>query len=159
MSHDTEDWCKIWKNDLLFQKWQQFSEFWSEHSKVSKICTLIGPFCAKYMTFGLIKYRVIIFHDNGEPCKVWRKAGLWFGKWHEKFGKFSPEHSKLSKICSLMGCFWPKYKMFLLKKNRGVMFDGAEYWCESWRKTDLSFQKWHEDFYCVLLSKVKNLWA
>ena len=46
---DTEDWCKIWrKTDFLFQKWQEFGEFWSEHSKVSKICTLIGPFRAKY---------------------------------------------------------------------------------------------------------------
>ena len=33
MSHDTEEWCKIWrKTDLLFQKWQEFGEFWSEHS-------------------------------------------------------------------------------------------------------------------------------
>ena len=29
----------------------------SEHSKVSKICTLIGPFCAKYITFELKKFR------------------------------------------------------------------------------------------------------
>ena len=53
MSHDTEEWCKIWrKTDLLFQKWQEFGKFWSKHSNVSKICTLIGPFKAKY-----IKYR------------------------------------------------------------------------------------------------------
>ena len=151
--------AKFEKNDLLFQKWQEFSEFWSEHSKVSKICTLIGRFCAKYMAFDLKKYRGVTFHDNGEPCKIWRKTDLWFGKWHEEFGKFSPEHSKLSKSCSLMSCFWPKYKMFELKKNRRVTFDGTEYWCEIWRKTDLRFQKWHEDFYCVLLSKVENVWA
>ena len=54
MSHDTEDWCKIWrKTDLLFQKWQEFGEFWFKHSKVSKIWTLIGPFRAKYVTFDL----------------------------------------------------------------------------------------------------------
>ena len=35
ISHDPEDWCKIWrKTDLLFQKWQEFGEFWPEHSKV-----------------------------------------------------------------------------------------------------------------------------
>ena len=28
MSHDTEEWCKIWiKTDLLFQKWQEFVNF------------------------------------------------------------------------------------------------------------------------------------
>ena len=56
VSHDTEEWCKIWrKRDLLFQKWQEFGELWSEHSKVLKICTLIGPFHANYITFDLKK--------------------------------------------------------------------------------------------------------
>ena len=32
MSHDTEEWCKIWRKDnFLFQKWQEFGELWSEH--------------------------------------------------------------------------------------------------------------------------------
>ena len=39
-----------------------------------------------------------------------------------------------------MDCFWPK-----LKKYRGVMFDGGQYWFKIWRKTDLWFQKWHEE--------------
>ena len=52
MSHDTKQWCKIWREtDLLFQKWREFGEFWPEHLKVSKICSLIGSFCAKYITF------------------------------------------------------------------------------------------------------------
>ena len=36
--------------------------------------------------------------------------------------------------------------MFELKKYRGVMFDGTGDWRRIWRKTDLSFQKWHEEF-------------
>ena len=65
MSHDTEEWCKIWiKPDLLFPKWQEVSEFWSEHSKVSKICILIGPFRSKYITFDLKKYRWVVFCDT-----------------------------------------------------------------------------------------------
>ena len=49
MSHDI-----IWrKTDFLFQKRQKFGEFWPKHSKVSKICTLIGSFCAKYITLDL----------------------------------------------------------------------------------------------------------
>ena len=27
------------------------------------------------------------------------------------------------------------------------MFDGIEDWCKIWRKTDLHFQKWHEEFH------------
>ena len=56
------------------------------------------------------------------------------------------EHLKISNICPLMGCLWPKYIMFELTKYIGVMFDGIEDWCKIWRKTDLYFQKWHEKF-------------
>ena len=76
----------------------KFGQFWWEHSKVSKIWTLIGPFHAKHIKFDLKHYRGVIFHDTEESCKVWIKTGLWFGKWHEEFGKFSPEHLKVSKL-------------------------------------------------------------
>ena len=36
-------------------------------------------------------------------------------KTDEEFDKFWPDHSKISKICTLTGCFWPKYIMFELK--------------------------------------------
>ena len=68
-----------------------------------------------------------------------------------------------------------KYIMFELKKYRGVTFGGIKYWYKIWWKTDLCFQKWHEqfskfppqhvrksenwDFDRILLSKVENLWA
>ena len=176
MPHDTEDWYKIWtKTNLLFQNWQEFGEFWSEHSKVSKICTLIDRFCGKYIIFDLKKYCEVIFHDTEESCKIWRKTSLRFGKWHEDFGKFSPEHSKILEICTLMSCFWPKYKMFKLKTYRGVIIDTTEYWCKIWKNNDLCFQKLHEefckfppelirksenlDFYWVLLSKIENAWV
>ena len=48
--------------------------------------------------FELQKYRGVIFHDTKKWCKIWRKTDLWFEKWHEKFGKFSPEHLKVSKL-------------------------------------------------------------
>ena len=53
---------------------------------------------------------------------------------------------EISKICSLMGCFSLNYIMFELKKYRGVMCDGTEDWWKLWRKTDLRFQRWHEEF-------------
>ena len=66
--------------------------------------------------------------------------------WFEEFDEFWSEHLKISKICALMGCLWPKYIMFELRKYRGVIFGGTEYWCKNWRKTDFYFQKWHEEF-------------
>ena len=83
------------KNGLLLQKWQKFGEFWSKHSK---ICTLIGSFSAIHTTFNLKKYRWVTFHGTGEPCKIWRKTDLWFGKWYDQFGKFSTEHFGMSKL-------------------------------------------------------------
>ena len=68
----------------------------------------------------------------------------------EKFCRFKVDIRNLanfdsstwvSKIYSLMGCFWPKYIMFELKKYRGVMFDCTQDWYKVWRKTGLCFQK------------------
>ena len=91
-------------------------------------------------------YGGVMRYDNEEWCKIWNRIDLPFQNWHEEFNKFWPEHSKISKICTLMGWFWPKYIMFELKKYRGVMFDGTEDWCKIWRKADYCFQKWHEEF-------------
>ena len=91
-------------------------------------------------------YRGATHHDNGEWCKIWRVIDLPFQNWHEKFDEFLPEHSKMSKMCTLMGSFCTKYIMFELKKYRGVMFDDTEDWCKIWRKTNLCFPKSHEEF-------------
>ena len=55
-------------------------------------------FWTKYILFELKKYRGVISHDIEEWCKIWRKTDLLLGKWHEEFGKFSPEYSKVSKL-------------------------------------------------------------
>ena len=56
-------------------------------------------------------------HDNEEWCKVWRGIEVSFQSWHDQFDKVWPEHSKFSKIFTLMGSFWPKYIMFELKTS------------------------------------------
>ena len=122
------------KNDLLLQKWQELGEFWPKHWKVSKTCTLIGFLCLKYITLDLKKYRRVIFHDTEEWFKIWRSTDLWFGKWHEKLGKFSPEQLKVLKY----GLWWDPLKIF-----RAICYDNEE-WCKVWRGTDLLFQNWHE---------------
>ena len=75
ISHDPEDWCKIWKkNDFLFQKWQEFGEIWPEHLQVYKTVTFNCSYCATYLMFDLKKYRGVIFHDTQRWCKIWRKT-------------------------------------------------------------------------------------
>ena len=62
--------------------------------KILEIFTLTGSFCAKYITFDLKKYGGVIFHDTEKWCKIWRKANLWFGTWHQEYDKFSLGHLK-----------------------------------------------------------------
>ena len=64
------------------------------HMKFNQICTLTGSSYWKYTKFQLKKYRgVVSWH-----WRVIQKFDLSFGKWHEKFGKFSRELLKLSKL-------------------------------------------------------------
>ena len=96
-------------------------------------------------------------HDNEEWCKNWRGIDLSVQKWHEEFDEFWPEHSTISKICTLIGCFWAKYIMFELKKYRGVIFDGTEYWWEIWRKNDLRFSKMIREIWEIFTRALESL--
>ena len=67
------------------------------------------------------------------------------------------------------------YNIWAKRMYRGGFFNGTEYWCNIWRKTDLCFQKWYEefskflpehvrrsknwDFDRILSSKIENVWA
>ena len=130
--HETEELYKIWRGiDLSFQNWhKEFDKLWPEHSKVSKIFTLIGSFWAKYILFELKKYRGVIFHETEELYKIWRGIDLSFQNWHKEFDKLWPEHSKVSKIFTLIGSFWAKYILFELKKYRGVIFQKTQEGCK-----------------------------
>ena len=119
-------------------------------------------------------YREVLCRYKEEWYQIGAGIVLSVQNWHEKFDKFWPVHSKISKICTLIGFFWTKYIMFDLKKYRGVLFGSTKYWYNIWRKTDLCFQKWHEefskflpehlrksrnwDFDGILLSRVENVW-
>ena len=164
-----KNWLVVWKIT------RGISQIFIGTFESDKIGTYMGSFCPKYKMHELKIYRGVMCNDTEELWKIWRGIDLSFQNWHKQFDEFWLEHWKVSKIYTLMGCFWPKYIMFELKKYRGVMFDGTEDWCKIWRKTDLYFLKWHEEFgkfspenvrksknwvfYWVVLSKVGNVWA
>ena len=145
----TEESCVMtMKNDAKFEEkltWG-ISQVLARALESLKNFSLMSSFWAKCILFELKKHRGVTFHHTAEWCKISRGIDFSFQNWHEEFDKFWPKHSKVSNICTLMGSFWPKYKMFQLEKYRGVMIDGTEDWCQIWRKTDLRFQKWHEEF-------------
>ena len=92
MQNLKKNWCVVSK---MTRTWRNL--------KVSKMCTFICSYCAKYSMFDLKKYRRVIFHDIEKWSKIWRrKSDLWFGKWHKEYDTFSPEHLKVSKL----GLWW-----------------------------------------------------
>ena len=70
-----------------------------------------------------------------------------------------PEHSKISNICTLMGCFWPKYIMLELQNYREVIFHDTRKWHEEFSKflPEHVRRSKNCDFDGILLSKVENL--
>ena len=97
--------------------------------------------------------------DIEQWWKMWRGIDLLHQNWDKGFDEFRLMHSKVSKTYTLMGCFWPKYIMFELKKYRGVIFHDTGEWRKIWTKTDLWFGKRHEEFgnFSLEHSKVSKL--
>ena len=126
-----------------------------------KIGILMGSFYPKLKLYEVKICRGVMCHINEEWWKSWRGIDFSVQNWHEEFYEFWPEHTKISQICTLMGCFWSKYIMFGLEKYRRVMFDSTDYWCKTWRKIGLCFQKKkHEQFgkFSPEHLKVSKLW-
>ena len=93
-------------------------------------------------------YRGVMCNDTEDWWKIWIGIDLSFKNWHKEFDEFWLEYSRVLRIYTLMGCFWPKYRMFELKNYRGVMFHDTRVmlhdtreWYKIWGKTDLWFQK------------------
>ena len=113
------DWYKTWrKTGLCFQKftwgiWQTFTRALES----LQIRTLMAYFCLKLKMYEFKNCRGVMCHGNDKWCKIWRGTDLSVQNWHEEFDEFWPEHSKISKICTLMGFFWTKYIIFELKKS------------------------------------------
>ena len=54
--------------------------------------------------------------------------------------------SRALKIGILTGSFNPNLKRYEFKIHRGVICHNNEELRKNWRETDLSFQRWHEEF-------------
>ena len=74
-------------------------------TQVSKICTVICPFCA---TFDQKKHRGVIFNDTEESCKIWRKAGFWLWKVTQEIWQIFIRTFEIGKIGTFMKSFCPK---------------------------------------------------
>ena len=91
-------------------------------------------------------HRVVIFYDTEDWCKIWRKTDLWFGKWHEEFAKFSPEHLKVLKLELWWDPFVQRRKCMSLKSTEELCVMTLNNDAKFLREIDFSFQNWHEEF-------------
>ena len=105
MSHETEEWCKIWrKTDLWFRKWhEEFGKVLPERSKVSKLGLWWNPFIQsrKYMSLKLTEELCVMIMKNDAKFEE-ELTDMSFQNWHEEFEEFWNEYSKISKIFTLM---------------------------------------------------------
>ena len=83
--------------------------------------------------FELRKYTRVMFDGIQDWYKVWRKTNLYFQKWHEEFGKFSPEHMKVSKLGVSWNPLVESWKCMSLKYTGEL--------CVMKMKTDAKFEE------------------
>ena len=117
------------------KKWGIWQIFTRAHLKVWKLGLLLGCFVQSRNCMSL-KF-------TWELCVMTMKND---SKFEQEFTFQFKIDIRYLKICTIMGSFCPKYIMFELSKCRVVMFNDTECWCKIWRKTDMSFQKWHDEF-------------
>ena len=110
IQHLKENWLVLSK-----MTWGIIANFHQSTFESLKIRSLMGSFYPKWKLYELKIYRGVLCHDNEEWYQIWTGIDLSVQNWHDAFDKFWSEHSKISKICTLTGCFWPKYIMFELK--------------------------------------------
>ena len=100
------------------------------NTKKSKNFISMGYFCPKYMRFELKKYRVVIFHDTEQWCKICLNPNHVVSKMTWWIGWTLIRALKVWKIVHWWGFFSQKYLMFQLENLKGIMCHDNEGWCK-----------------------------
>ena len=95
----------------------------------------MGYFCLK-TTFLHLKHYLQIY-------LTLLSTDLWFGKWHEEYGKFFPEHSKLGFWWDALIQFW-----------KSISFNSTE---ELSVMTVKKYAKFEEELTCHFKVDIRNL--
>ena len=115
---DTEESCKIWrKTDLWFgYRHEEFRKLSSKLLRVPKLVFSWDPFVLsrKCMSYNLERSITLMTLKNDE--KPVEELTCRFKIDIKNLMNFDSRTWKSQKIYTLMGCFWPKYVMFELKK-------------------------------------------
>ena len=176
MFDDTEYWCKIWrkltfafKNDMRNLRNFHQSTWKSQNWDFDGILlSKVENVWAENLQGSYVSWQWRMMQKLKRNWLVSSK--LTWGIW-----RILTRALENLKNLHFNGLLLNKVHVWTKKKYRGILLDGIEYWCNIWKKTDLCFQKWHEefskfspehvwksknwDFDGILLSKVENVWA
>ena len=112
MQNLKKNWLMVWI--ITWGTWQIFTRA----IESLKIEFFMGYFVQRRKCMYELKiYRRVMCYDNEEWCKSWKVIDLSIQNWHEKFNKFWPAHSKISKIHTLMGCLWNNSSAYKVKRS------------------------------------------
>ena len=135
------NWLVISK--LMWEIWRILTPVrWS----LKNVNLIMGSFWAKCIFFEWKKYRGVFFGEIEEWCKIWEKTDLCFGKWEEEFGKFLPEHSKVSKL----ELWWDPF----IQNRKCMSLQYTEELCIITIKNDA---KLGEELICCFRTDISNL--
>ena len=103
MYYDPEDWCKIWrKTDLLFQIDMRNLTNFDLSTRNLKSFHFNGLLLSNAYIVWAKKVKKSYVSWHWRVMQNLKKNWYEVWKWHEEFDKFSPEHSKVSKL----GLWW-----------------------------------------------------
>ena len=92
----------------------------------SKKFVLMGSLWAKYTTFGIKKYRGVIFHDTEDWFKIWKRNWLVIWKMTWQISKIFTRALESAKLETCMGSFCSQWTLYGLKVYRGVICHDTE---------------------------------
>ena len=128
----------LYKTDSRFKNHMRNLDNFRQAVENPKSWNSMGYICLK-TTFLHLKHYLQIY-------LTLLSTDLWFGKWHEEYGKFSPEHLKVSKL----GFWWDP----LIQSWKSMSLKFTEELSVMTMKNDAKFE---EELTCHFKIDMRNL--
>ena len=154
MSHDPEDWCKMWrKTDLLFQKWQEFGEILTLALKSLKNLHFHFLQLCKVFNVWPKKVQGRYFSWHWRVMQSLKKNWLVVWKMTWDISQIFTRALESLKIATVMQSFNPKYELNIYR-GKSMSLTITEELCVMTNKNNAKFE---EELTCHFKIDMKNL--
>ena len=144
MCHDNEEWYQNYKELTCYFKDMRNSQILTRALESLKTLCFNWLLVTKVYLVWATKIQGSYLSWHWREMQFWRKTHLWFEKRFEKFGRFFPEHLKVSKL----GLWWDPF----IQSRKGMTLKFAEELCVMTMKNNAEIEKcW------LVISKLRNL--